>query len=584
MVLLWPWALVGFAVVAAAAVWALFRPGRHLAVVGSLELWQRALDGTARSARKRSRRIDAAWLLLLAGALAGAFAAARPIYRAAAPARHVTIGIVPSAEFAGPGGIEQLRESVTAFLDRLGPDDKVQLILPAEVGGGDGAALWQTRQQVREKVSALVALPAAASELTLAPPAVRSQHSYYFAPGSWKAPQGPTISSVPVSAALPPVTIEVLGAEPIAPDKVQFFLAMRNQTDNQAIVRIQVRLLGEDGRLASAQALAPAQLKPHERWQTVFSLPPARGYAVTVQQGEEGIATPGCSAYLCRQLTPRAKVALVGQDEPAIRRFVQVHPGLELVRNLGEADLVIACSAQPSAGKPAIVFDPPQPPSGWDRAAPQANVSLGRADHADHPVLHDVDLSGVVIRQVQPWTPSEDASQLRLVTLGVQALMLLTPRSDTQPPRLDVAFSLGGEVSGAQVGNTNFVAMPAFVIFLAHAVEALVPQSHLQSSYAFRTPYQAGPMNAWKPIVSAQGMPASRGGAPWPGIYTDSKGSFQAISLEGLGNGTDKPVRVDIAALLLPAPTPDQSDRELWPILIILAMALWLAGWALRAR
>ena len=143
MTFLWPWTFVALMPVAAVAAWVLFRPRRRVAVVGTLALWQRALDALDTASRRRTRRVTAAWVALLAGAVAAVLAGAGPEYHATAPARRVAVAVHPSAEL-GKRGLEEMRTAVAGLLDRLGPKGRVQLVLPTVAGGAGrwGAVAW----------------------------------------------------------------------------------------------------------------------------------------------------------------------------------------------------------------------------------------------------------------------------------------------------------------------------------------------------------------------------------------------------------------------------------------------------------
>jgi hypothetical protein len=68
-------------------------------------------------------------------------------------------------------------------------------------------------------------------------------------------------------------------------------------------------------------------------------------------------------------------------------------------------------------------------------------------------------------------------------------------------------------------------------------------------------------------------------------LYRDSSGAFQAVSLTGLHSA--KPARdpADVAAQApLPAPQLSSTRQELWPVFLIAAALLWLAGWTIRLR
>ena len=106
-----PWVLLGLVAVAMVGAWALFRPGRLLVAVGTLSLWQRAVDSLSRSARRRSRKVSLGWWLLLGGAVAAVLAAARPVHFSEGRARRVVIALYPSAEIASPQGMDDLRRA-----------------------------------------------------------------------------------------------------------------------------------------------------------------------------------------------------------------------------------------------------------------------------------------------------------------------------------------------------------------------------------------------------------------------------------------------------------------------------------------
>ncbi|MCY2926186.1 MAG: BatA domain-containing protein [Planctomycetota bacterium] len=146
MTFTWPFWFWAMSLVAAAALWAMFRPSRKHVVVASLSLWQEALAATPLAGR-RARRISWSWLLLLAGAVAGVTALAGPVVRPEAAARRVAIALRPSAELGGPAGLGELRHAVGALLDRLSGNDRVQLLLPAAAGGG---GQWVSPAQARE--------------------------------------------------------------------------------------------------------------------------------------------------------------------------------------------------------------------------------------------------------------------------------------------------------------------------------------------------------------------------------------------------------------------------------------------------
>ncbi|MCY2932271.1 MAG: BatA domain-containing protein, partial [Planctomycetota bacterium] len=230
----WFWAML---LVAAAAVWAMFRPARKRTDVASLSLWQEALAGVPPAAR-RARRLSWSWLLLLAGAAAGVVALAGPVVRREAPARHVAIALRPSAELGGAPGLGELRRAAGALLDRLNGDDRVQLLLPAEAGG---AGDWLSPAAARERIDHLELLWAPAGQLLLPPASADAQHTWIFTPAGAADPAGPSVTVIRLAAHLSPVTIDAVTAVPGGENSTRMFVAVRNQTDSPADVALHIR-------------------------------------------------------------------------------------------------------------------------------------------------------------------------------------------------------------------------------------------------------------------------------------------------------------------------------------------------------
>ena len=134
MVFIWPLSLVGPVAAAAVAVWALLRPGRQEAIVGSLAVWQKALASLDRSAKRSSRRVSAAWLMLLGGAVAGILGLARPVFQTQGQTRNVAVSLAPSAEL-GRAGLDEMTAAAGRLLARMDGGDRVRLVLPACLGG-----------------------------------------------------------------------------------------------------------------------------------------------------------------------------------------------------------------------------------------------------------------------------------------------------------------------------------------------------------------------------------------------------------------------------------------------------------------
>ena len=222
----WLW---GLPAVAAVAAWAIFRPHRQLAIVGSLELWQAAVEHLDRSQRLRRRRVTLSWLLLLAGALAAVAAASRPVLLSSTPARSVAIALYPSAEIASEKGMDGLRQAADKLLARLSTKDRVQMLLPE---GQPGPTAWLSVDYAWLYMRDVppMPVPAPAADLSLPAPDRAAQHVYRIAPAGSSIQPGPGETLIEIPAALPDITLDALAAETLPDGNVQVFIALYNHT------------------------------------------------------------------------------------------------------------------------------------------------------------------------------------------------------------------------------------------------------------------------------------------------------------------------------------------------------------------
>jgi len=562
-----PWFLLGLVAVAAAAAWALFRPGRNVVVVSSLSLWRQALEALGRSARRRARRVTLAWLLLLAGALAAVLAAAGPEYRGRTSYRRLAVAVVASAELAGEGGPAALREAIGGLFDRLGADDKVQLVLPAPLGGPTG---WLSLAEAREKLRRIEPLAAPAGDIRLPEADAAASHTYVFAPAGAGLAGGAEVSVVELPTSLPPVTIDAMGATLLPGGRAAIFVALRNQTGEARQVRLTIGLMEAGGvALQERVSIGPGQRLSLSR-QTDSD---AGIFAIVEPEGGQPAGFGG-EANLARRTIEVRKVLLAGRDEPLLRRFVAVHPGLAATGDEREADIVIANGVDPPAGKAALVIDPPTSPPGWRRGELREAIVLEKLSIAPDPIMAGVELAGVAIRRVRPWGPVAASWQGALARDEAGAFILKGDESE-RARRVYVAFDFAEP-------NTNFgTVVPDFVIFLANVVEYLAPGSISEVSFVSHTPLQADP--SWQPVGPSDSQP--KGTLLRPGIYRDAAGQLHAVSLTGLRAGRPS-VPPAQAVANLPLGEPQYADKpvQLWPVLAAAAGACWLLGWAARMR
>ena len=568
MTLVQPWVLLGLVAVGLVALWALFRPGRSFLLVGSLSLWRRAVDSLPRSARRRSRRMSPAWAMLLAGAAAAVLAVARPAHFSGAPARRVAILLYPSAEL-GPDA-RWLRGPVAALLDRLDGHDRVRLYLPAAFGAADR---WLSPREAKAEMDLVTVLPIRADRLVLPPVGQGVRHAYHFVPAGLDRAiaSGPDTTVIGLATRLPAATLDAAGLEPLPDGNAQLFFAVRNHRPRPGRGRVQF-MLGAGTDLTGARGTTPVSVEPGGR--AAHALDVGRYNTIGVRlldEKGEVLSGFGVGVWFTRRAGATRKVAMIGRDQPLLRRFVKADPLLQLVGDPQEADLVIASGQAAPSGRPALEINPPTGPAGWRRGEPRGPIRLAHSDvAADDPVMLDVALAGVAVRRAALWQPAENPSQKLLCGYKGDALILCTqPGEADGQRRIYVAFDLDAE-------NTNFSMSEAFVIFLANSVRWLSPAAEgaagrfeLQGSLL---PRQDSPARGASPLLGIRAHPGSAGGA-----YADG-----LLGLRG-GQPRTSPAAA-VAAAPLPAAESPAGAAEFWWIPALAAMALWLAGWALRTR
>jgi len=549
------------------ALLALFRPRRNLAVVASLWLWSEAISAAASSDRKKQRRVPPAWWLLLLGAAAAVLAGTRPVYRSEKPIRHATIAVHPCAEL-GVDGIVEMRQAAAGLLDRLDSEDRVGL-RTAEILGQ--RADWSSPAQLRDALSGLTHLPVSAKRLDLAEGPAPADRTYHLAPAGCDFASGPDVMRIDISTHLPPVTIDALGAERIAPDKLQVFVALRNHTDQPVSAS-----LSAGDALGSTASELTVTVEPESRKSVMMTILPADAIAVSAGVGESRSV-----GYLSRIKTSVRSVAIIGSDDPYLRRLIEVDPTLKLVAAQEDADVIIANRIAAPTDKPALVIAPATPPAGWRRADEDLSaIMLSEADVAgDDPIMRGVDLKAAAIRRSGAWVRGEGLGGAVLIGYKSAAIAVRSAESTdpSAPQRVYLAFDLSEN-------NCTLVRSDAYVVFLANIMRSLAPGSPAPERYQYVTPLQAGFNPAWKRIVgddSFDKSPLDTAGLTAPGVYRDPAGRLCAVSLPGLRSAmAQTPPEDVVAAIELPNPRLATQGRELWSILLVAAGLFWLSGWA----
>lgn len=558
MTLLSPWWLLGVIPVAMAAAWALWRPGRDPLTVPSLTLWHAAMDALASRGHRARRRLSLSWLCLLAGAMVAVLALAQPVWTRQGPQRRIAIGVVPSYELATSDPVEKpWLEPCEALLARLGPNDRVQVLRPALLGG---ATDWLSVSDARDELARLLLLPALADDLPLPPPAPDAQRTVIFRYQADPPQPAPTRDVIGLLGDAFPGGATALDARKTQAGDVRVFVGLPTATSSGTVTA------GLDRRDPVAAVDAEAGNS------TTLIMPASPYYHVVVN---------GSAAYLAAVPRPSVTLALAGTASEALRRYVQSDDLLRLTANAAEADIVIACGVEPAGRQPALVLDPPSPPDRYASGELRRSVLLAEADvDTDHPIMDGVDVAGMALRVARPYRAVEgiapSAAMLTeevLMALDGQVLAL-AQRGGPRGRRVWLAFDVSAT-------DTNLEQSEGFVVLLANAVRWLAGGIAPTGEYGFTRPIDAVGWQAWDRIDGEAGRPV--GPLPWPGVYRNAMGGIHAIGLTGppLVQPAEDPLGA-VAAVELPPPEPAAEAGVFWPWLAGAAAALWIIGWWLR--
>lgn len=577
MTFTWPWMLVALAPVVAAACWALWRPAKRITTVPAISLWREALASLARDRQHRRRRVRAAWLCLLCGAVAVVAAMARPKVQTARPRRHVAVAVYPSAELAGDDG-ETLHEAADLLLARLSPTDRVQLVLPDVLGG---RSEWLSPAQAGRRIDELPILPARADELSVDIPLADEGPTIVLAPAGLGLSGGGNVSLIELPTSLPAVTVEKVGAAELPDGSLQVFVALRNHTDRSADVTVRAEVLDAECRRL-ADGAQTVTVPPGERAAATQTLA-AAGEVVLVALTGLADEVPMDFACLVRRSATTRKVAMVGEDNPLVRRYIASDESLVLVGDVAEADIVIASGMAASGGKPALIFGAAAVRPFRDDVTMLQHALLGDAHvAADHPVMAGVDLTGVAVRRLPTWRGAGPSLWAKVLAGVDGGAFIVVDEADRRGQAIGRGMYVLPDISPS---NTNWTTLESFVIFMANAVRWLAMDDDAATgTYACRAPIDAGRPVDWRPIgVARRGDSGDTGPLLPPGVYADADGTPHALSLVGLrASSPAVPVEQAVDAAQLGEAVSEGFSLEIWPILAALGAALWLVGWTLR--
>ena len=563
MTFVWPWMLLSLLPVLATAAWVLLRPRRLHVSVGSIRLWSEAMASLSATGRPRRNQIVLSWLLILIGSLLAVGGLARPQWHATESLRRIALVISPTAEFAGDSG-EELFSTIDFFLDRLGRHDQVHLVLPTAV---NGTSNWLEPGQAKTVVRQVGLLPARFDEMTFPPdrdadqtvaiiPAVRRQLSF----------QADGVIDVPTS--LPAVTIYRLNVYARTDGRAHAFSTLLNNTaETQAVELVWV----VDGVAGPPERL----LIPANESKGATHTARARQSVMLMITKPFGLADLMRAMAVYRE-GERIRVAMVGQDSPAVRRYIDADDRVDLSADRSTADVVIAVGATVRPDEAAIMINPPV--EAYPRRSERSDVVFSEVALSDSDLLAGVSFPGVGVGRI---SLLEAEGVMALAALAGEPILLADPGGSARRVsrrRVIVPFDINPV-------NTNWTLTPSFAIFMANAVRWTTERPDAHGWFETVSPAELGSQLLLEPVELANGQTSWGGSLIRPGMYRTDANALVAVSLMGLRGG--RPVgspQEQVNAVRLCEPSFGDVGRELWAFLVASSLACWLTGWLVAAK
>lgn len=550
--------LGAWAAVVAVAILARRRPARSEVTVASLQLWREAIAGAEARQSRRKRRTRLTWWLLLIGALLAAAALAQPRYRQTHRVREVALELRGGLELATGPGRARLMQAVDALTQRMAPADRVHLLLPGRTGAlelpaADVDDYLQDNFRPADRPSRRLRLPSAPAGVA---------RLYTLAPGGADVVSGPEADVIHVASDVAPVRIGGFAGRFTA-SGAEILVSVTNDTPAARRVRIEIRLYA-DGQWRPGPEVS-LDVPSTGLGALVVRAPKADAYAARLG-GVEGLAT---KAWLATNRATTARVALVGEAQPDLRRALAAGANLDIVGDQAEADVVVSYQAPLPAGASGIAIDSPEAPAGFTAGGELPNVRLGEASLAgDHPLLDGVDLRRVAVRRLDTWRSRQaGAAEILGQIDGHAFLVASSPRAG--PRRVHLSLDLSGT-------NTNLTRTAGFVVLLANALEWLAPGA-MRDALVARAPHQIVHGPGWTRIDGSD--------MAGTGLWRGAGSELRAVTWPRLDWGpVTEQATEQVEALELPRPRNREAVRAFWPWLLGGALVCWLSGWWLKSQ
>ena len=464
--------LFGIAPIVAVALWTIFKPARQRVVVPSLSLWQQALELAGVQSTSKTRKINLPWILFLLGAVCMLLALIKPQFASSKPSRKVAIILCASAENSTPAGLADLRKSARKLLNRLSPVDQVKLILTSDPPGEHAEFL--SPMQAADQLARLAPVPVKLRDINWLSVPQDTQQVFVISAGSKLLANNQT--QIFTAANLPALTISQASVSDLTETTQALFARLANNSASPVVARVSLRKLmtASPVRWEEITPAFEVEIAPGKSASLVrkFQAPYAKAIAIQVAPADLADSKSPARVSFVRAKTDQIAVAIIGQDQPFLRKYIQADDRLSLISDPALADVIFANREDVPVQfplKPALLIATPKAGPGWALSGKFENVPGDQVTLIDDPVTKNLSFKRAAFRNLTAAIPGDFPTGKAVATYNKQAVICRsTPEKFAYDTRRWVYLGFGLDSS-----ETNLPTSPEFVVLLSNCVDYL---------------------------------------------------------------------------------------------------------------
>ena len=275
---------------------------------------------------------------------------------------------------------------------------------------------------------------------------------------------------------VPPVTLDAFAAELTSNGQVEVFVSLQNNTNEQQKVSAKLSAVPDTAGIDHSLTIAPNTAASF-----IERIPAVSAIELTFDSAGRTADKKTSKSKLEQRTWRCAKVAVIGPLSALLRRYIDADDILELTPNPNDADVLVTngVGIPENWTKPVLSINPPSPPTGWRGGETLQNVLLTSAHGADGPILKNVNLSGIAVRNLTPWVLEDNPRQIIVARIGTDAIILRNDPASSNtplPPRVYIAFDCSEE-------NTNLPFTQQYVVLMGNIFRWIIPKTSGKTIY-----------------------------------------------------------------------------------------------------